>query len=75
MFCKKGVKKADACNFIKEETLAQVFSCDFWENFKNTFFHRKPLVAASEFKQINFCFTRIHQIYGFKRIPRGTEVN
>ena len=24
------------CNFIKKETLAQVFSCDFCENFKNT---------------------------------------
>ena len=27
-----------ACNFIKKETLAQVFSCEFCENFKNTFF-------------------------------------
>ena len=27
-----------ACNFIKKETLAQVFSCEFCEIFKNTFF-------------------------------------
>ena len=27
-----------ACNFIKKETLAQVFSCEFCEISKNTFF-------------------------------------
>ena len=27
-----------ACNFIKKETLAQVFSCEFCEIAKNTFF-------------------------------------
>ena len=37
-----------ACNFIKKETLAQVFSCEFCEISKNTFFYRTPLVAASE---------------------------
>ena len=26
------------CNFIKKRTLTQVFSCEFWEIFKNTFF-------------------------------------
>ena len=25
-----------------------MFSCEFYEIFKNTFFHRTPLVAASE---------------------------
>ena len=30
--------EAQACNFIKKGTLAQVFSCEFWENFKGTFF-------------------------------------
>ena len=34
-------------NFIKKETLTQVFSCKFCEISKNTFFHRTPLVAAS----------------------------
>ena len=37
-----------ACNFIKKETLAQVFSCEFPKIFKNTFFHLTPLVAAFE---------------------------
>ena len=37
-------------NFIKKETLAQMFSCEFWDIFKNTFFYGTPLVAASEIK-------------------------
>ena len=41
--------KLQACNFIKKETLAQVFSCEFCEISKNTFFHRTPLVAVSAF--------------------------
>ena len=32
---------------FKKETLAQVFSCEFSEISKNTFFHRTHLVAAS----------------------------
>ena len=38
VFCKR---------FIKKETLAQVFSCEFCEIFKNTYFYRKPQVTAS----------------------------
>ena len=34
-------------NFIKKETVAQVFFCEFCETSKNTFFHRTPVVAAS----------------------------
>ena len=37
----------EACNFVKKETLAQVFSCEFCEISKNIFSHRTPLVAAS----------------------------
>ena len=33
--------------FFKKETLIQVFSCEFCEIFKNNFFYRTPLVAAS----------------------------
>ena len=36
-----------ASNFIKKETLAQMFSCEFCEIFKTTFFYRTPPVAAS----------------------------
>ena len=33
---------------LKKESPAQVFSCEFFEISKNTFFYRKPLVAAFE---------------------------
>ena len=45
--------QAEACNFIKKETLAQVFSYEFCEISKNTFFRRTPLVAASVFRNNN----------------------
>ena len=32
---------------LKKETLGQVFSCEFCEIYKNTFYYRTPLVAAS----------------------------
>ena len=36
-----------ACNFINKESLAQVFSCEFCEIFKNTFFKEHLLSLAS----------------------------
>ena len=33
--------------FFKNKTLARVFSCEFCEISKNTFYYRTPLVAAS----------------------------
>ena len=39
-------KVAGACNFIKKGALAQVFSCEFCEISKNTFFYGTPLVVA-----------------------------
>ena len=39
--------KLQASNFIRKETLAQVFSCEFCEISKNTFSYRTPPVAAS----------------------------
>ena len=32
---------------LRKKTLAQVFSCEFCEICKNTFYYRTPLVAAS----------------------------
>ena len=40
----------EACNFIKKETLVEVFSCEFCEIFKNTFFTEHPSTTTS-------CFT------------------
>ena len=40
--------KLQAHNFIKTETLTQVFSCKFYEIFKSNLFYRTPPVAASD---------------------------
>ena len=39
-----------ACNFIKKEALTQVFSCEFYEIFKNTFFteHLRTIASGTE---------------------------
>ena len=41
-------KLSGVCNFIKKETLAQVFSCEFCENIKNTFFTEQFRVTTSD---------------------------
>ena len=46
-FNKVAGLRPEACNFIKKETLVQVFSCKFCDISKNTFLHKTPLVAAS----------------------------
>ena len=48
-FNKVAGPRPEACNFIKKEALAQVFSCEFCEISKNTFSCRTPRVAASDF--------------------------
>ena len=45
--------RPEAYNFMKKETLAQVFSREFCEIFKNTFYYRTPLVAASGHPQLD----------------------
>ena len=44
---KSSIKKG----LVEKGTLAKVLSCKFWEIFKNTFFYRTPVVAASESEQ------------------------
>ena len=46
-FFKTHRKTSKACNFIKKETLAQVFSCEFREIFKNIFFTEHLWVTTS----------------------------
>ena len=38
LFLIKQTVACTLCSFIKKEALAQVFSCESWEIFKNTFF-------------------------------------
>ena len=39
--------RPEVCNFIKQETLAQVFFCEFCEIFKNTYFTEHLWVTTS----------------------------
>ena len=56
---KHSLKKRE--NFIKKETLAQVFSCEFCEISKNTFSYRAPPVAAS----VNFVVDIVYKFQTF----------
>ena len=40
--------QTEACNFVKKETLAQVFYCEFCEDFRKTFFTEHLWMTASE---------------------------
>ena len=42
------VVQAQACNFIKKETLAQVFAFEFWEISKKTFFTEHLWATGSD---------------------------
>ena len=44
----KILKKPQVCNFIKKKTLAQVFSCEFFDIFKGRFFIELLRVSASD---------------------------
>ena len=46
---KVSANVAKVAPFIKKETLAQVFSCEFCKISKITFSNRTPPVAASEY--------------------------
>ena len=44
------IKLLGVWNFIKKETLAQVFSCEFYKIFKNIFFTEQLRVTASDIR-------------------------
>ena len=48
--------KFKECSFIRNESLAQVISCEFCEISKNTFFYGTPPVADS------VCFIKINHL-------------
>ena len=45
--CQQVPESGEACNFIKKEVLAQVFSCEFCKISKNTFFTEHFWTTAS----------------------------
>ena len=66
-FIEKGVLKnvakftgkqlwPEACNFMKKETLARVFSCEFCEFFKNNYFTEHLWTTASFYHAIFVSF-------------------
>ena len=50
-----------ACNFIKE-TPTQVFSCEIWEIFKNTYFAEDLQTTASEFTVFQYYLINFFQL-------------
>ena len=54
---KQSPRGVQICNFIKKETLAQVFFCEFCQISKNIFSYRTPPVAASVLWWWNFLFS------------------
>ena len=63
--------RLEACNFIKKETPAQVFSFEFCEICKNIFYYRTSLVTAPGVA-INFAVLEpfSNKVAGlFNRIP------
>ena len=51
---KKGVLRNEACNFVKKETLAQMFSCEFYEISKNNFFTQHLWTTGSGHFYLSF---------------------
>ena len=49
VFCKN---RCLASSFTKKEALAQVFSCEFWEILKNTFFTENLWTIASSYDSL-----------------------
>ena len=48
-FTGKHLRQGLFFNKVEKETMAQMFSCEFCKVFKNTYFYRTSLVAASEY--------------------------
>ena len=47
-FCLLKTSTISKSNYIKKEALALVFSCEFWEMSKNTFFTQHLWTTSSE---------------------------
>ena len=57
----------EACNFSKNETMQQMFSCEFFEISKNSFSYRTHPVAASA-KWISYFRFTLKNFYFIKRV-------
>ena len=59
---------------LKKGTLLQAFSCEFSELFKNTFFYRTSLVAASETGKSSNCFHSCNIISNVGNCSDGLQI-
>ena len=64
--------QAEAYNFIKKETLTQVFSYEFCKIFKNSFSDRTPLVPASESRTLTCQKKKLFARHEPNIMQRGT---
>ena len=56
------ILRAEACNFIKKEALAQVFSCEFCEISKDTFQDTAGRLLVSLLARAPFIY-RLHDYF------------
>ena len=63
--------QAESCNIIKKQTMVLVFSFDFCEIFKNTFFYRTTPMVASE-QNWKKCYNNYTRTYLEKIWPQVT---
>ena len=68
LFFNKAAVKCHACNFIKKEPLVQLFSWEFCEIFKNSFFYRTPPGVASLDNKICAIITPHNEITPLQRM-------
>ena len=56
--------RPQACNFIKKEILAQVFSCEFCDISKNTFFiEHLQATASARTSKTSFDYLQLSEFY------------
>ena len=72
--CEQSFWTLNLINFIhttlsKKETPAQVFSCEFCEIFRNTFFQRTLLVATSVFLMPEYSWWLLNQLILGEKTP------
>ena len=63
-----------ACNFIKKEALAQLFSREFCKTFKNIFFTEHRMTASEHFKLIDIRIRVTEFHYNFKILNKFYQI-
>ena len=64
-FNKVAGLRSKACSFIKKESLAQVFYCEFVKFLRTPSFYSTPPVAASDTRVVKFTYVSLAATSGF----------